>query len=102
MTLPDFYKGYHKEGAAMRKTKVKNTKGGQKQKLSNVSMPKAKPNVDAKGNTTNLKAKEKATYKAMGGMAKYYEEGGSVLTGRQHNLPDQLKKKILAAKKKKN
>ena len=36
MTLPDFYKGYHKEGAAMRKkTKVKNTKGGQMQKLSN-------------------------------------------------------------------
>jgi len=51
---------------------------------------------------TNLKAKEQATYKAMGGMAKYYEEGGSVLTGRQHNLPDHLKKKIVAAKKKKN
>ena len=105
MVLPDFYKGYHKEGAAMRKkTKVKSTKGGQTQKLSNVPTPKAKPkfkgNTDAAGNRTNLKAKE-AVYKAMGGVAKYYEAGGEVLTGRQHNLPDQLKKKIIAAKKKK-
>ena len=103
MVLPDFYKGYHKEGAAMRKTKVKSTKGGQKQKLSNVPMPKAKPkfkgNTDAKGNRTNLKAKE-AAYKAMGGVAKYYEGGGEVLTGRQHNLPDHLKKKIIESKKK--
>ena len=88
MTLPDFYKGYYKEGAAMRKkSKVKNTKGGQTQKLSNVSMPKAKPkfkgNTDAVGNRTNLKAKENATYKAMGGMAKYYEDGGYVIKGRQ-------------------
>ena len=52
MVLPDFYKGYHKEGAAMRKTKVKSTKGGQKQKLSNVPMPKAKPKF--KGNTDAL------------------------------------------------
>ena len=37
----------------------------------------------------------------MGGVAKYYEGGGEVLTGRQHNLPDHLKKKIIAAKKKK-
>ncbi len=72
---------------------------------SNVPMPKKKPKLkytDSKSNPTNLKTKEQATYKAMGGMAKYYEEGGSVLTGRQHNLPDQLKKKIIAAKKKKN
>ena len=71
---------------------------------SNVPMPKKKPKLkytDSKSNPTNLKTKEQATYKAMGGMAKYYEEGGSVLTGRQHNLPDQLKKKIIAAKKKK-
>lgn len=71
---------------------------------SNVPMPKKKPKLkytDSKSNPTNLKTKEQATYKAMGGMAKYYEEGGSVLTGRQHNLPDQLKKKILQAKKKK-
>ena len=69
---------------------------------SNVPMPKKKPKLkytDSKSNPTNLKTKEQATYKAMGGMAKYYEEGGSVLTGRQHNLPDQLKKKIIAAKK---
>ena len=72
---------------------------------SNVPMPKKKPKLkytDSKSNPTNLKTKEQATYKAMGGMAKYYEEGGSVLTGRQHNLPDHLKKKIVAAKKKKN
>ena len=70
---------------------------------SKVAMPKKKPKhkySDAKGNITNLKAKE-AAYKAMGGVAKYYEGGGEVLTGRQHNLPDQLKKKIIAAKKKK-
>ena len=70
---------------------------------SKVAMPKKKPKhkySDAKGNITNLKTKE-ATYKAMGGIAKYYQEGGEVLTGRQHNLPDQLKKKIIAAKKKK-
>ena len=48
---------------------------------------------------TNLKAKE-AAYKAMGGVAKYYEGGGEVLTGRQHNLPDHLKKKIIESKKK--
>jgi len=112
MTLPDFYKGYYKEGAAMRKkSKVKNTKGGQTQKLSNVPMPKAKPkfkgNTDAIGNRTNLKTKDKATYKAMGGMAKYYEYGGEVMTGRegltasQKTLPDFLQKKILQAKKKK-
>tara|TARA_A100001234_G_C12444800_1_gene308523 strand:- start:294 stop:623 length:330 start_codon:yes stop_codon:yes gene_type:complete len=109
MVLPDFYKGYHKEGAAMRKTKVKSTKGGQKQKLSNVPMPKAKPkfkgNTDALGNRTNLKTK--ASYKAMGGMAKYYEGGGEVMSGRegltaaQKTLPDFLQKKILQAKKKK-
>jgi len=109
MTLPDFYKGYHKEGAAMRKTKVKSTKGGQKQKFSNVPMPKAKPkfkgNTDALGNRTNLKTK--ASYKAMGGMAKYYEGGGEVMSGRegltaaQKTLPDFLQKKILQAKKKK-
>ena len=72
---------------------------------SNVPMPKKKPKLkytDSKSNPTNLKTKEQATYKAMGGMAKYYEEGGSVLTGRQNNLPDHLKKKIVAAKKKKN
>ena len=31
---------------------------------------------------TNLKTKDKATYKAMGGMAKYYEGGGYVIKGR--------------------
>ena len=55
---------------------------------------------------TNLKAKE-ATYKAMGGIAKYYEGGGEVMSGRegltaaQKTLPDFLQKKILQAKKKK-
>ena len=71
---------------------------------SKIAMPKKKPKhkySDAKGNITNLKTKDKATYKAMGGIAKYYQEGGEVLTGRQHNLPDHLKKKIIAAKKKK-
>ena len=105
MVLPDFYKGYHKEGAAMRKKpRVKSTKQGQKEKLSNTPKPTPKPkfkgNTDALGNRTNLKAKE-AAYKAMGGVAKYYEGGGEVLTGRQHNLPDHLKNKIIAAKKKK-
>jgi hypothetical protein len=42
----------------------------------------------------------KVAYKAMGGVAKYYEEGGAVLIGRQHNLPDHLKKKIIESKKK--
>ena len=56
---------------------------------------------------TNLKTKEKATFKAMGGMAKYYKDGGEVMTGRegltaaQKTLPDFLQKKILQAKKKK-
>ena len=56
---------------------------------------------------TNLKTKEKATYKSMGGMAKYYKDGGEVMTGRegltaaQKTLPDFLQKKILQAKKKK-
>ena len=49
---------------------------------------------------TKLNLSDKPAYKAMGGMAKYYEEGGAVLTGRQNNLPDQLKKKIIASKKK--
>ena len=92
--MADFYKGYYKEGEAIRKKLKKSptykfgrsTKGGQTQKLSNVPMPKAKPkfkgNTDALGNRTNLKAKDKATYKAMGGMAKYYEDGGYVIKGR--------------------
>jgi len=33
------------------------------------------------------------------GAVKYYSEGAQVLSGRQHNLPDHLKKKIIAAKK---
>ena len=52
---------------------------------SNVPMPKKKPKLkytDSKNNPTNLKAKDKATYKAMGGMAKYYEDGGYVIKGR--------------------
>ncbi len=110
--MADFYKGYYKEGEAIRKKLKKSptykfgrsTKGGQTEKLSNIPTPTPKPkfkgNTDAKGNRTNLRAKD-ATYKAMGGIAKYYQEGGEVLTGRQHNLPDQLKKKIIAAKKKK-
>ena len=115
--MADFYKGYYKEGEAMRKKLKKpltykfgrSTKGGQTQKLSNVPMPKAKPkfkgNTDALGNRTNLKTK--ASYKAMGGMAKYYEGGGEVMSGRegltaaQKTLPDFLQKKILQAKKKK-
>ena len=77
---------------------------------SKVAMPKKKPKhkySDAKGNITNLKTKDKATYKAMGGMAKYYKDGGEVMTGRegltaaQKTLPDFLQKKILQAKKKK-
>ena len=76
---------------------------------SKVAMPKKKPKhkySDAKGNITNLKTK-KASYKAMGGMAKYYKDGGEVMTGRegltaaQKTLPDFLQKKILQAKKKK-
>jgi len=75
MTLPDFYKGYYKEGAAMRKkTKVKSTKGGQTQKLSNISPPTPKPkfkgNTDSKGNPTNLKT------------AKYYKGGGNIVSCR--------------------
>ena len=53
---------------------------------SNVPMPKKKPKLkytDSKNNPTNLKTKEQATYKAMGGMAKYYEDGGYVIKGRQ-------------------
>ena len=67
--------------------------------------PKFKGNTDALGNRTNLKTK--ASYKAMGGMAKYYEGGGEVMSGRegltaaQKTLPDFLQKKILQAKKKK-
>ena len=52
---------------------------------SNVPMPKKKPKLkytDSKSNPTNLKTKDKATYKAMGGMAKYYEDGGYVIKGR--------------------
>ena len=43
----------------------------------------------------------------MGGMTKYYKDGGEVMTGRegltaaQKTLPDFLQKKILQAKKKK-
>ena len=61
------------------------------------------PGYDMKMGMKPMKKKmmDQATYKAMGGVAKYYEEGGAVLTGRQHNLPDQLKKKIIESKKKK-
>jgi len=115
--MADFYKGYYKEGEAMRKKLKKpltykfgrSTKGGQKEKLSNIPTPTSKPkfkgNTDALGNRTNLKTK--ASYKAMGGMAKYYEGGGEVMSGRegltaaQKTLPDFLQKKILQAKKKK-
>jgi len=96
--------GEHKKKLQKRALQVINNRPLMREhgfRISTISKPKPRPNVDAKGNTTNLKAKE-AAYKAMGGIAKYYEEGGEVLTGRQHNLPDQLKKKIIAAKKKKN
>jgi hypothetical protein len=55
---------------------------------SNVPMPKKKPKLkytDSKSNPTNLKTKDKssgAIYKAMGGMVKYYADGGYVITGR--------------------
>ena len=58
-------------------------------------------NAFGRGKAYNYEDGGKVAYKAMGGIAKYYEEGGAVLTGRQHNLPDHLKKKIIAAKKKK-
>tara|TARA_R100000655_G_scaffold109938_1_gene166487 strand:+ start:780 stop:1124 length:345 start_codon:yes stop_codon:yes gene_type:complete len=57
-------------------------------------------NAFGRGKADNFKDGGKVAYKAMGGVAKYYEKGGAVLTGRQHNLPDHLKKKIIESKKK--
>ena len=73
--MANWMKGYYEEGKAYRpKKKIKSTKGGQQQKLSNIPIPKSKPkfkgNTDAKGNPTNLKT------------ANYYKGGGNVLTCR--------------------
>ena len=83
--MADWMKGYYEEGKAYRpKKKIKSTKGGQQQKLSNIPIPKSKPkfkgNTDAIGNRTNLRAKYK---KAGGKVSKAYSAcGANIITGR--------------------